>query len=126
MLLLSFTLTAFGVVLAGRIRQMQSFMALNQLFLMPMLMLSGAMFPLSNLPTWLHVLTRIDPLTYAVDPMRRAVFAHVDVAPAVRHVLSPGVTWGNWTMPIGLELVVVLVIGLVLLGVGVAEFRRTE
>ena len=43
-----------------------------QMLVMPMFFLSGALFPVSGLPTWLDVLNRIDPLTYAVDPMRRA------------------------------------------------------
>jgi ABC-2 type transport system permease protein len=126
LLLLSFVLTAVGVMVAGRVRQIQSFMALTQVFLMPMLFLSGAMFPLTNLPTWLHVLTRINPLTYAVDPMRRAVFERLDVSSAVLHRLSPGVTWGAWVVPIGLELLLVLAMGLVMLGVGIVEFRRVE
>jgi ABC-2 type transport system permease protein len=126
LLLLSFVLTAVGIVVAGRIKQIQSFMALTQMFLMPMLFLSGAMFPLSNLPTWLHVLTRINPLTYAVDPMRRAVFSHLDVSDAVRQTLSPGVTWGTKVVPVGLELLLVLAMGVALLAVGIAEFRRAE
>jgi ABC-2 type transport system permease protein len=126
LLLLSFVLTAVGIVVAGRIKQIQSFMALTQVFLMPMLFLSGAMFPLTNLPTWLHVLTRINPLTYAVDPMRRAVFQHLDVAPAVVHRLSPGVTWGTWTVPVLLELALVLAMGIVLLAIGIMEFRHAE
>src|SRR3954451_14656924 len=81
LLLLAFTLTAFGVMTAARIQQFQSFMALNQMLLMPLFFLSGALFPLANLPSWLRVLTLVDPLTYAVDPVRRAVFAHLD-APA--------------------------------------------
>ncbi len=125
-LLVSFTLTTVGLVVAVRIKQIQSFMALTQLFLMPMLFLSGAMFPLSNLPTWLHILTRIDPLTYVVDPMRRAVFAHLSLPSALRDTLSPGVTWGSWTLPVGLEVLIVLGIGLVLLGISIAEFRRAE
>ena len=124
--LLSFVLTAVGLVVAGRTKQIQSFMAITQLFLMPMLFLSGALFPLSNLPTWLHVLTRVNPLTYAVDPMRRVVFEHLDVSPAVVHRLSPGVTWGSWTVPVGLELLLVLGIGLAVLGVAIAGFRRVE
>ena len=126
LLLLSFVLTAVGIVVAGRIKQIQSFMALTQMFLMPMLFLSGAMFPLSNLPTWLHVLTRINPLTYAVDPMRRAVFQHLDVSSSVVHTLSPGVTWGTWVVPTVLELVLVLAIGVVLLLIGIVEFRHAE
>lgn len=124
--LLSFVLTSVGLIFAGRTKQIQTFMSTSQLFLLPMLFLSGAMFPLSNLPAWLHTLTRINPLTYAVDPMRRAVFEHLDVSTATVHTLSPGVTWGSWTMPILLELLVVVGIGLALLGVAIAEFSRTE
>jgi ABC-2 type transport system permease protein len=124
--LLSFVLTAVGLVVAGRTRQIQSFMAITQLFLMPMLFLSGALFPLTNLPGWLHVLTRLNPLTYAVDPMRRAVFEHLHVPGAVMHRFSPGVTWGSWTVPIPLELLIVLGMGLILLGVAIVEFRRAE
>ncbi len=71
LLLLAFTLTAFGVMMAARITQIQAFMALTQMLLMPLFFLSGALYPLRSLPAWLTVLTRIDPLTYAVYPMRR-------------------------------------------------------
>jgi daunorubicin resistance ABC transporter membrane protein len=124
--LLSFVLTAVGLVVAGRTRQIQSFMAITQIFLMPMLFLSGALFPLSDLPAWLHVLTRVNPLTYAVDPMRRAVFSHLDVPVAVLQRFSPGVTWGSWTVPIPLELLLVVGMGLALLAVAILEFRRAE
>ena len=126
LLLLSFTLTALGVMLAARMRNIQTFFALTQVFLMPMFFLSGALYPLSNLPTWLHVLTRIDPITYAVDPMRRAVFAHLDIPSFVRERLNPGVTWGGWHVSTILELAIVVAIGLLMLGVGVFEFRRAE
>ena len=126
LLLLSFTLTSLGVMAAARIRQIQSFMALSQAFLLPMFFLSGALYPLGNLPVWLHVLTRIDPMTYAVDPMRRAVFAHLELPATVRAALSPGVTWGSWTVPALLELAIVLAVGVAMLGVAIAEFRRTE
>src|SRR5437667_453607 len=126
LLLLSFTLTAIGVLVAARMRNIQTFFAMTQVFLLPMFFLSGSLYPLGNLPTWLHVLTRIDPLTYVVDPMRRAVFAHLSISPLVRHTLSPGVTWGSWHVPTPLELAIVAVIGLAMLGVGIAQFHRTE
>jgi ABC-2 type transport system permease protein len=126
LLVLSFTLTSIGVMAAARIRQIQSFMAVSQAIIMPMFFLSGALYPLGNLPTWLHLLTRIDPMTYAVDPMRRAVFAHLDLPAGVHTALAPGLTWGSWTVPPLLELAVVAIIGLVALGVAMAEFRRVE
>src|SRR3984893_11569555 len=76
LLLLAFTLTAFGVMMAARITQFQAFMALTQMLVMPLFFLSGALYPLTGLPGWLSVLTRIDPLTYVVGPMRHAVFSH--------------------------------------------------
>jgi ABC-2 type transport system permease protein len=126
LLLLSFTLTAFGVMMAARVKQMQAFMALTQMLLMPLFFLSGALYPLRSLPLWLTVLTRIDPLTYAVYPMREAVFSHLNVSPAATAALSPPVTWDGWAVPVGVSLGIVAVMGAVLLGLAIAEFQRTE
>jgi ABC-2 type transport system permease protein len=126
LLLLSFTLTAFGVMMAARIKQMQAFMALTQMLVMPLFFLSGALYPLNGLPAWLSVLTRLDPLTYIVDPMRHAVFSHLSIAPTAMAVLSPGVTWDGWRVPIGLSLGMVALMGAVLLGIAIAEFRKAE
>jgi len=124
--LLSFMLTAFALVVAARVTQMQTFMALTQMLVMPLFFLSGAMYPVRGLPTWLTVLNRIDPLTYAIDPMRHVVFSHLSLTPEARERLDPGVTWGGWHVPVLLEAVLVLVIGLVLLGVAIAEFSRSD
>ena len=126
LLLLAFTLTAFGVMTAARIQQFQSFMALNQMLLMPLFFLSGALFPLNNLPSWLRVLTRVDPLTYAVDPIRRAVFAHLDVPGPVLARLNPGLTWGSWRVPTALELLIVAVMGITMLAVAIWQFRSAD
>ena len=126
LLLLSFTLTAFGVMMAARIKQIQAFMALTQLFVLPLFFLSGALYPLNGLPAWLTVLTRVDPLTYIVDPMRHAVFDHLTVSPLARNALSPGVTWNGWLVPLGLSLAMVAAMGLAMLCIAIAEFRKTE
>ncbi|GIH79513.1 ABC transporter permease [Planobispora longispora] len=126
MFLAAFTITAFGVTLAARMKNMQTFFGLMQMAIMPMMFLSGAMFPLGNLPSWLHVLTTVNPLTYAVDPMRQAVFSRLDVPPHVDATLNPGVSWFGWQVPVALELGLVALIGAALLGVAVAQFRRSE
>jgi ABC-2 type transport system permease protein len=122
----AFTITALGVVLAARIKKMQSFFGIMQMAMMPMLFLSGALFPIANLPAWLGFLTRINPLTYAVDPLRHAVFAHVSASPEVVRRFNPGVTWWGWQVPPALELLVVALMGMVLLGVAIVQFRRTD
>jgi ABC-2 type transport system permease protein len=125
-LLVAFAITAFGVMAAARVKQMQSFMALTQMLIMPMYFLSGALFPVSGLPQWLTILNRIDPLTYAVDPMRRAVFAHLHISAAARLTLDPGVTWFGWHLPGLLEAGVVALLGLLMLSIAIFEFSRIE
>ena len=126
LLLLSFTLTAFGVMMAARVKQIQAFMALTQMVIMPLFFLSGALYPLNGLPAWLTALTRIDPLTYIVAPMRHAVFAHLTLNPLAAAALSPGITWNGWLVPVGLSLAMVAVMGLAMLAIAIAEFRKTE
>jgi len=126
MLLMAFTLSAFGILLASRIQQMQSFSVVVQFFVMPMFFLSGAMFPLSGLPSWLSGLTKIDPASYAVDPLREAVFSRLHVAPAVLRVLDPGVSWNGWRLPVGVELGIVAVMGVLLLGAAIAAFSKSD
>jgi ABC-2 type transport system permease protein len=125
-LLLAFSITAFGVMIAVRIKQMQSFMGVMQMIVTPMFFISGALFPPSGLPAWLAVLNRLDPLTYAVDPMRRLVFNHLTISPAARAALDPGVTWFGWRVPSLLEVAMVVVLGLVMLGIAIWEFSQTE
>ncbi|HYZ28437.1 MAG TPA: ABC transporter permease, partial [Thermoleophilaceae bacterium] len=124
--LLAFAITAFGLMVAVRIKQMQSFMGVMQMIVMPMFFISGALFPVANLPAWLAVLNRIDPLTYAVDPMRRLVFSNLDISGAARHALDPGVTWWGWHVPSLLEVAMVLALGVGLLTIAIWEFSTTE
>jgi len=126
MLLVAFTITAFGVLVAIRVKQIQTFTIVMQMLVMPMYFLSGALYPVTGLPTWLEVLNRLNPLTYAVDPMRRLVFHHLDVSAAARRTLDPGVTWWGRRVPSVLEAGIVLLIGLVMLAIGIWQFSRTE
>ena len=125
-LLLAFSITAFGVMVAVRIKQMQAFMGVTQMVVMPMFFISGALFPVTGLPGWLAVLNRLDPITYAVDPMRKLVFNHLDVSASARAALAPGVTWWGWHVPALLEVAVVFLLGLGMLGIAIWEFNATE
>src|SRR6201996_3445576 len=125
-LLLAFAITAFGVMIAARIKQMQSFMGVMQMIVTPMFFISGALFPVAGLATWLAILNRLDPLTYAVDPMRRAVFSHLDISPAAQHALNSGVTWFGWRVPTLVEAAMIVVLGLVMLAIAIWEFSSTE
>jgi ABC-2 type transport system permease protein len=111
---------------AVRIKRAQSFALVMQMLVMPMFFLSGAFFPVSGLPSWLRVLNRIDPVTYAVDAMRRVVFDHLQMSAQARRTLEPGVTWWGRHPATWLEAAMVLLPGLAIMGAAIASFARTE
>jgi len=126
MALTALALTALGTLIASRVARIESFQVVIQFLVLPMFFLSGALFPLSNLPQWLTGLTLLDPLSYAVDPMRRAVFSHVTAPPALSRMLDPGISWGGWLLPTAAELGLVAALAVVALALASARFPRTE
>jgi ABC-2 type transport system permease protein len=124
MMLTAFALTAFGVMLAARISDVQSFQVVTQLFVLPMFFLSGAVFPITKLPAWLGVLSKLDPLSYAVDPLRKEVFTYLKIPPVIRSTFNPGVSWGSWHLPVYFELALVAVAAVVMLGTAIRQFSR--
>ena len=72
--LVSFALTALGFAIAWPMDSAQAFHAIINLFLIPLWLLSGALFPLSGASGWLKALMRINPLTYGVDALRELLY----------------------------------------------------
>jgi ABC-2 type transport system permease protein len=124
--LLAFALCSIGLVIAARVQQMQAMMGLMQMLILPLSFLSGALYPIGNLPTWLKTLTLINPVTYAVHAIRGTVFDHLDAPAAALERLNPPIEWFGWTVPVVVQLGVVVVLGLGLLAVATAEFNRAE
>ena len=124
--LLSFALCAVGLVIAARVQQIQSMMGVMQMLLLPLSFLSGALYPINNLPRWLETLTLLNPVTYAVHAMRTTVFAHLDAPQASLDELNPPIEWFGWTVPIGVQLGIVVVLGLGLLWFAIVQFNRAE
>ena len=125
-LLLAFSITAFGVMIAARITQIQSFMGVMQMIVMPMFFISGALFPSGDLPGWLAVLNRLDPITYAVTPMRTLIFNHLDLSAEASQALNPPITWFGWEVPIALQIFTVFALGMLMLGIAIAEFSAGD
>ena len=94
--------------------------------LFPLAFLSGALYPIDDLPTWMSVLVRLNPITYAVHLSRNIVFSHIDATPAARAALNPPLTWGGWVVPNGVSIALVAGIGVGLLGLAMVQFARVE
>ena len=119
-------LTALGVLLSTRIKTIQAAMPVSQLLIMPMMFLSGSLFPITNLPEWLAVLTRLNPLTYVVQPMRHFTLDQLDLTAAEQERLVPVLTWFGWEVPVGVQLLSVAVITLGLISLAARVFKTTE
>jgi ABC-2 type transport system permease protein len=119
-------LTALGVLLSTRIKTIQAAMPVSQLLIMPMMFLSGSLFPIAGLPEWLAFLTRLNPLTYVVQPMRHLVLDHLDLTAAEHERLVPVLTWFGWQVPIGVQLGAVAVVTLGLCALAARIFTTAE
>ncbi|HEV2012252.1 MAG TPA: ABC transporter permease [Candidatus Limnocylindria bacterium] len=118
MVVLAFGLSAFGVAIASRMKSMQGFQVVMNFLMMPMFFLSGALFPLIGLPLWMTVLTRLDPASYGIDPIRRTVLGSAAERTAM--------TIGDQVVPIGVEALVVFAFGLVMLAVAARAFQHRD
>jgi ABC-2 type transport system permease protein len=72
--LVAFSLTALGFAIAWRMESTQGFHAIINLFLIPLWLLSGALFPISGASGWIRWLMEINPLTYGLDALQLVLF----------------------------------------------------
>jgi ABC-2 type transport system permease protein len=72
MALIAIVFAALGTVIGSGLKDMQGFQLIMNFLVMPIFFLSGALYPLANLPAALTVATRLDPLSYGVDGLRGA------------------------------------------------------
>jgi ABC-2 type transport system permease protein len=72
MAFIAIVFAALGTTIGSRLQNMQGFQLIMNFLVMPIYFLSGALYPLDNLPVGLRIATRIDPLTYGIDGLRGA------------------------------------------------------
>jgi ABC-2 type transport system permease protein len=72
-LFLSFALTSVGLTFGSFIESLEGFQLIVSFVVFPLFFLSGALFPINNLPGWLNILTQLNPATYAVDALRGVI-----------------------------------------------------
>lgn len=63
-------IASFSSGIGSFVEDMQGFQAINQFLVFPLYFLSGALYPLNNVPTWLHIVAECNPMSYAVDALR--------------------------------------------------------
>ncbi len=90
MLLIGISFTAFGIAIASKMEDMQGFQLIMNFVVFPIFGLSGALFPISSLPSWLKPLTLLDPLTYGVEGIRYGLLGVSQINPLHSFVVLAG------------------------------------
>jgi ABC-2 type transport system permease protein len=107
MFLIALIFTALGTAIATRLEDMQAFPLIMNFLVMPLFFLSGALFPLDNLPRGIEIATHLDPMSYGVD--------------ALRGVLTSVTHFG-----LSFDLIVLSIIAAVLVFIGGALFETIQ
>jgi len=111
--LVSFCITSLGILIAARLTSFDGFNIIMNFLVMPMLFLSGAMYPVTSMPHALHYLTLINPLTYGID--------------ALKHVLlRNGTPPLGQEFPLSLDLFIVSSLSVIMLALAALSFSKKE
>jgi ABC-2 type transport system permease protein len=107
MALIAIVFAALGTAIGSGLRDMQGFQFIMNFLVMPIFFLSGALYPLNNLPPALAAATRIDPLSYGVDGLRGALI-------------------GVSAIGLGVDAMVLAFVAMIFLGLGAWTFSRIQ
>ena len=105
MFFVAFVCTSLGIVIAARMTSFEGFGVISNFVIMPMFFLSGAMFPIDNLPFLINIAVRLNPLTYGVDFLRRF-------------------TLGIEVFPLHTDFLYLTIFALIMLSIAVFEFNK--
>lgn len=119
----AFALTALGLAMATTIRRPETFHIAMAALMGPMTLLSGMLFPTHALPTWLDWAVRLNPLSYAVDALRRITGAHLGATPP--QLFTP-LSWHHWQPPVLLELALLTAAGVICLTATARALNRAR
>ena len=107
MILIAVVFSALATAIGSSLKEMQGFQLVMNFLVMPLFFLSGALYPLRDLPAVLAALTRVDPLTYGVDGMR-------------------GMLIGSSHFGVGVDVAVLLGVAALFLAFGAWRFSKIE
>ena len=109
MILTSAVFISVGLIIASSINNIEGFQVIVNFFILPLFFLSGALFPFTDAPLWMKVVSNLDPLRYGVDGMRSALIGAASAS-----------------YPIAIDFAVVLGVAIVLVAIADFAFRRMQ
>jgi len=119
-IILSLGLAGLGILMASFMRSQQGFQTLMQVIIIPLIFLAGVFFPVNQVPIWMEVISKLNPLTYGVDAIRQ-VFLGTEAG-----VAAIGVTVAGHTTSLLEDVIVIAIMSTLLLSAAIWAFNRQE
>ncbi len=116
LLLTAFTLSSLGILIASRTYTMETFQVVISLVLMPLIFLSGIFFPLTNLPHWLDIIVKINPITYGINAIRYLILGPV----------VPPIIWFGRPVTLIEDTLVIGALAIIVTSLAIWSFSRQE
>jgi ABC-2 type transport system permease protein len=91
MLTISIAIACFSSGIGSIVEDMQGFQAINQFIVFPLYFLSGALYPLNVIPSWLRIITEVNPMAYSVDALRWALIGQTKFG-ILKDLIAIGIT----------------------------------
>jgi ABC-2 type transport system permease protein len=121
--LFALTMAGVGIAIASRVKAVESFQMIAQLTIMPSMFLSGIFFPVNNLPGWMEVLVKLNPVTYAVAPIRAIALDNELVVPAGQNPVV-GIELFGLVLSTAECLMILIAFGVLTTSIAVQSFRK--
>jgi ABC-2 type transport system permease protein len=121
--LFALTMASVGIAIASRVKAVESFQMIAQLTIMPSMFLSGIFFPVNNLPGWMEVLVKLNPVTYAVAPIRAIALDNELVVPAGQNPVV-GIELFGHVLSTAECLMILVAFGVLMTSIAIQSFRK--
>lgn len=94
MVLIAISFVAMGLIIASRMKSMEGFQMIMSFLVMPIFLLSGALFPLNNVPDAMKIISYLDPLSYGIDGIRGSLIGITNIDLIVDFFMLLGISIG--------------------------------
>jgi len=126
MILVAFTLSSIGLLVASTLKTSTGFQAVIQVIIFPMLFLSGAFFPLNGMPGWMNALVKVNPMTYAVDLFKHAMLDIGSMNEMLKQAMGLNLEIMGHSVSTWEEMIFIICLGAVFVMLATIFFNRSE
>ncbi|WP_018924636.1 ABC transporter permease [Salsuginibacillus kocurii] len=124
MFMIACTFSSLGLLVASLLNSTQGFQLVVNILVMPMVFLSGALFPLSNMPAWVDVIVTLNPVTYGVDLMKHIMIDVDSLSAQVQEEMGLNLTFFGYPVTTTSEVIFLVGFTTLLILLATVSFKR--